>query len=121
MPVAHGEGRFLSQDPGTRSAVESGGLCALRYALPGGGSAEGSEWDPNGGVGLAAAVCSEQGNALALMPHPERASRLRQVPEGLPGEWGERRRGARTAAGLAEAGPGQDLFDAFVRAAEQFS
>jgi phosphoribosylformylglycinamidine (FGAM) synthase-like amidotransferase family enzyme len=50
---------------------------------------------------------NEQGNVLGLMPHPERALRLRHVPPALAGAWGERRR----APFDPEApGPGWGLF-----------
>ncbi len=117
VPVAHGEGRFTSLDPEVIAGIETGSLCPLRYVDPEGKLASGGPWDPNGAVGSAAAVCNERGNAVALMPHPERAAWLRQVPEGAPGEWGARRRSARTAAALEAPGPGQALFDAFVHAA----
>lgn len=117
VPVAHGEGRFVSIDPEVTEGIKTGALCPLRYVDPEGKLAEGGPWDPNGAVGSAAAVCSERGNAVALMPHPERAAWLRQVPEGVAGEWGNRRRAARTAANLESPGPGQAIFDAFVHAA----
>ncbi|HVP40275.1 MAG TPA: phosphoribosylformylglycinamidine synthase subunit PurQ [Candidatus Saccharimonadales bacterium] len=119
VPVAHAEGRFVSRDPAVRAELESGRLGAARYVQPDGAPAAGSPWDPNGSLGAAAGVGSERGNVLAFMPHPERAAWLRQVPEGLPGEWGERRRGARTAAELMSPGPGQALLDAFVHAARE--
>ncbi len=62
-------------------------------------------------------MTNEAGNVLALMPHPERAQVLAQVPESLPGLWGERRREAAGAADRLEAdGPGMLLFRALARA-----
>ena len=119
VPVAHGEGRFTTRDPRLLGEIEAGPLRALRYVAPDGGPAEGTAFDPNGSVGCAAAACSEGGNVLALMPHPERAAWLRQVPEGTAGEWGERRRAAGQAGALEAPGPGQALFDAFVAAAAE--
>ena len=117
IPVAHGEGRFTCEDPQVSSQLTGGAWTAARYVDPQGKPATGGPWDPNGALGAAAAVCSARGNVLALMPHPERSAWLRQVPEGTAGEWGERRRAARTARELEAPGPGQAIFDLFVAAA----
>jgi phosphoribosylformylglycinamidine (FGAM) synthase-like amidotransferase family enzyme len=51
------------------------------------------------------------GNVLAFMPHPERAARLRNVPDTLPGPWGERRRDAFRRRDLLDGpGPGFKIF-----------
>jgi hypothetical protein len=67
---------------------------------------------PSGSRGLSNAA----GNVLALMPHPDRALRLAQVPDWLPGPWGDRRRAARTQAELEADGPGMRLFRALAGA-----
>jgi phosphoribosylformylglycinamidine (FGAM) synthase-like amidotransferase family enzyme len=72
--------------------------------------------NPNGSLHDAAAVSDAGGNVVAMMPHPERAAWLYQVPETLAGIWGERRRRA-TGAELLGAGPGLVLYEEFVRAA----
>ena len=67
--------------------------------------------NPNGSVDNIAGVCNPAGNVLAMMPHPERASWLRQVPEDLDGPWGRRRRAASGKAERMEAeGPGRRCF-----------
>ena len=56
------------------------------------------------------------GNVLAIMPHPERAAWLRQVPEDSAGPWGERRRGSTGSfTALEGAGPGRFLFESLAR------
>jgi len=71
------------------------------------------EINPNGAVENIAALCDPGGNVLAVMPHPERSSFLRQVPTDLGGVWSERRRAAYgDADALAEAGPGLRVFEA---------
>ena len=56
IPVKHGDGRYLPpQELDPRQVV-------LRYVD-----------NPNGSVDDIAAVCSENGNVLGLMPHPEHA------------------------------------------------
>ena len=59
-------------------------------------------------------LCNPEGNVLALMPHPERAAWLRQVPGGMQGIWSERRVAARGQwAMMEEEGPGRMFFQAF--------
>ena len=57
-----GEGAYMA-DAGTLAALESGGQVVARYA---GGN-------PNGSAGDIAGVCSDAGNVVGLMPHPEHA------------------------------------------------
>ena len=37
--------------------------------------------NPNGSLIGIAGICNKKGNVLAMMPHPERAAWMRQVPE----------------------------------------
>jgi phosphoribosylformylglycinamidine synthase len=63
MVAAHGEGRFTGA-PAYFDDLEERGRIVLRYA----GKAH------NGAMHRAAGICNDQGNVLALMPHPERAA-----------------------------------------------
>jgi phosphoribosylformylglycinamidine synthase I len=63
MAMAHGEGRFTG-DRRTFEELERQGRIIFRYV---GGA-------PNGSLCDAAGVCNEEGNILALMPHPERVA-----------------------------------------------
>jgi len=92
MPMAHGEGRFLVAP--AEQEKEFGRHIALAYADAAGAPARGFPENPNGSLLGAAGVTNDRGNVLALMPHPERAQLLAQVPEDLPGPWGKARRGA---------------------------
>ncbi len=77
-PVAHGEGRFVSDD---LAALEANDQIAFRYANDGGGSARGAyPANPNGSAGDVAGVCDESGLVLGLMPHPEDHVLSRQDP-----------------------------------------
>ncbi|MDQ2818285.1 MAG: phosphoribosylformylglycinamidine synthase I [Candidatus Eremiobacteraeota bacterium] len=63
MVMAHAEGRFRAE-PEVFDRLEREGRIVLRYAGE----------TPNGSMHGAAGVCNAEGNVLALMPHPERAS-----------------------------------------------
>ena len=77
-PVAHGEGRFVTDDLG---ALEDSGQIAFRY-----GSASGSyagevyPANPNGSAGDIAGVTDPTGLILGMMPHPEDHIMERQDP-----------------------------------------
>jgi phosphoribosylformylglycinamidine synthase len=71
LPVAHGEGKFLTKTPEDLAALEQAGLVPLTYVGADGGAAAYPE-NPNGSPGGAAAVCDETGRVMGLMPHPER-------------------------------------------------
>jgi len=111
IPLAHGQGRFLTRDPERFRRWRESGQVPLRYVTPDGDAPQGFPWNPNGSMFDAAGVTNPAGNVLAFMPHPERASWLRQVPESTPGMWGERRReAARDREAMDGSGPGAKVF-----------
>jgi phosphoribosylformylglycinamidine synthase I len=116
LPLAHGEGRFITADPDVRARIESQGLVLFRYVDAAGRPASRYPDDPNGSMFQAAGITNVAGNVLAFMPHPERGSWLRMVPQDWPGPWGERRR---AAIGKFEAlegpGPGRFLFTSLAK------
>ncbi|AOH35275.1 phosphoribosylformylglycinamidine synthase [Luteimonas sp. JM171] len=69
--VSHGEGRaeFASE------ADRAGATVALRYVAGDGGPALAYPDDPNGSIDAIAGLCSADGRATILMPHPERTLR----------------------------------------------
>ncbi|MDD9953556.1 MAG: phosphoribosylformylglycinamidine synthase I [Candidatus Woesearchaeota archaeon] len=75
IPVAHGEGRFTTNTP----AVLDGKI-TLQYCDDQGNVNEAFPITPNGSMQAIAGIANEQGNVLAMMPHPERSSWMRQVP-----------------------------------------
>ena len=79
VPVAHGEGRFVTHDQATLQALRAAGQVALRYVAAGGGTA-GYPANPNGSDDAIAGVCNAAGNVLGLMPHPEDAILPHQHP-----------------------------------------
>jgi phosphoribosylformylglycinamidine synthase subunit PurL len=108
VPIAHAEGRFTHADPAVFATLAAEGYLAFRYA--GADGAASGPANPNGSLEACAALTNSGGNVLAMMPHPERAAWLFQVPEDLNHPWGRRRR---EAAGdfekLSAGGPGQAL------------
>jgi phosphoribosylformylglycinamidine synthase I len=121
LPVAHGEGRFISNDPELMPALLQEGQIPLRYVTPGGEVADTPPHCPNASVLGAAALSNEEGNVLAMMPHPERASWLHQVPDHIAGEWGERKVALLDGdvTDLFLPGPGARVFEAFCLAAAE--
>lgn len=61
LPIAHGEGRFLTSSAEVVRTLEQNGQIALRY----GG-------EVNGSVDRVAGICDPTGRIFGLMPHPER-------------------------------------------------
>jgi phosphoribosylformylglycinamidine synthase len=107
VPIAHAEGRFVFRQEDLNRAS---GLVALTYCDAEGAEAEGWPHNPNGSMLNAAALMNTRGNVLAMMPHPERAYDLWQVPSSLPGSWGEARRAAAPGELGAGPGPGEIIF-----------
>jgi len=116
MPVGHGEGRFVG-DEDLFETLRHQGQVALQYVDAHGSPAQGFPDNPNASLANAAALSDPSGRVLAMMPHPERASWLYQVPESLPGTWGDQRRAVRDFSKLSSKGPGQVLYDCFVKVA----
>lgn len=61
LPIAHGEGRFVTKSREVLEGLESRGQVALRYAD-----------DVNGSENRIAGICDPTGRIFGLMPHPER-------------------------------------------------
>ena len=115
IPLAHAEGRFVTSDDAVRSRLEAGAGVACIYADTGGQRAQGFPANPNGSIFAAAALTNPGGNAMAIMPHPERAAWMHQLPRQAGGEWG-RRREALGGADVFGAGPGRGFFTSLARA-----
>jgi phosphoribosylformylglycinamidine synthase len=70
VPVKHGEGQYVG-DRDTLRALGEEGRVVFRYCSARGEL--GDAWNPNGSADHIAGVCSERGNVVGLMPHPEHA------------------------------------------------
>ncbi|MBN1156349.1 phosphoribosylformylglycinamidine synthase I [Candidatus Woesearchaeota archaeon] len=80
IPIAHGEGRFKTADRGLLDELKKNDQIILRYCDENGEIVYDFPVNPNGSMFNTAAVCNKNGNVMAMMPHPERANWLRQVP-----------------------------------------
>jgi phosphoribosylformylglycinamidine synthase len=71
LPVAHAEGKFVTDTGRTLKSIIDGGQAVVRYVHP-----EGAKpvypWNPNGSEHDIAGICDPTGRIFGLMPHPER-------------------------------------------------
>ena len=70
LPIAHGEGKFVTRDQAALEKIRSGGQVAVRY--------DGD--NPNGSIDDIAGICDPTGRIFALMPHPEQFVDVTQHP-----------------------------------------
>ncbi len=73
IPIAHGEGNYYCDDA-TLQQLKQENRIVFRYATD----------NPNGSVDDIAGICSENGNILGMMPHPERA--IKQILGSVDGK-----------------------------------
>jgi phosphoribosylformylglycinamidine synthase len=110
LPIAHAEGRFLTTKD-TLDKMIRGGQVVLRYCRVEGKVEHTFPVNPNGSMFNLAAVSNPKGNVLAIMPHPERASFVRQIPDGLGDRWANLKLKAKGNHKRMEAfGPGSGIF-----------
>lgn len=81
IPIAHGEGRFVTNDKELVDKLIKNKQVIFRYSAKDGKIDESFPTNPNGAVDNIAAICNKKGNVMAIMPHPERASFIRQLPD----------------------------------------
>jgi phosphoribosylformylglycinamidine synthase subunit PurQ / glutaminase len=83
IPVAHFEGRFVTNDKQVEDSLLANQQIAFRYCTCEGEIEKEFPVNPNGSLLNIAGLYNPSGNVLALMPHPERAAWLRQIPGDL--------------------------------------
>jgi phosphoribosylformylglycinamidine synthase subunit PurQ / glutaminase len=81
MPIAHGEGRFVTRDKTLIKSLIQNRQIIFRYSTPSGRIDGSFPTNPNGATYNIAGICNKKGNVLAMMPHPERSSFVRQLPD----------------------------------------
>jgi len=115
VPLAHAEGRFVTGSDAVDGRLAAGEAVAIIYSAADGGRADGFPDNPNGSSYSIAGLCNPAGNALAMMPHPERAAWLHQVPLRVGGRWARVRADA-TRESLFGPGPGLAIFESLKKA-----
>ncbi|MDD5409405.1 MAG: phosphoribosylformylglycinamidine synthase I [Candidatus Omnitrophica bacterium] len=71
LPVAHGEGKFVTEDKQVLSRLKKNGQIVFEYC-DAKGKLSGYPDNPNGSIKNIAGITDETGRILGLMPHPER-------------------------------------------------
>ncbi len=80
LPVAHGEGKFVTRDAAALDALREGGQVVIRY-VDASGQPGPYPINPNGSIDDVAGICDPTGRIFALMPHPERFAEPTQHPK----------------------------------------
>lgn len=111
LPSRHGEGKLLFQDEATRQTIADKHLVPVRYAGANGLPTEVWPANPNGSPDGAAGLCDATGRIFGLMPHPDAFLDAENHPD-----WIRRRDAGERGFGMDEAGMGQAIFNAGVRA-----
>ncbi len=109
-PVAHGEGKFIA-DKKTLAALKKKGHVALRYMKGETATYQDLPSNPNGALEDIAGVLSHDGRVFGLMPHPDRALFMTNLPHWQLLKEKARRMGEP----LPEEGPGLQIFRNGVR------
>lgn len=79
LPVAHGEGKFVTKDKAVLESLRKNGQIAFQYCDTE-SSLAGYPDNPNGSIDNIAGICDGTGRILGLMPHPERHIVVSQHP-----------------------------------------
>ncbi|MBC7289698.1 MAG: phosphoribosylformylglycinamidine synthase I [Armatimonadetes bacterium] len=111
IPIAHGEGRYTTRLDWLLDKLWENQQIVFQYCDVNGNVIDDPEINPNGAMANIAGLCNPDGNVLAMMPHPERASFVRQLPSELEGPWGRARLEAiGDLAAMIKPGPGLAVF-----------
>ncbi|MEK7137837.1 MAG: phosphoribosylformylglycinamidine synthase subunit PurQ, partial [Patescibacteria group bacterium] len=68
IPMAHGEGRFVTKDPELIATLEANDQVAFRYCDEDGDVSDDASVTLNGSTNAIAGICNPGGNVVALMP-----------------------------------------------------
>jgi len=72
IPIAHAEGRFMMSDK-LLTQLQMNDSTIFKYCTENGDILPDFPVNPNGSMDNLAAVCNNEGNVMAMMPHPERS------------------------------------------------
>lgn len=92
MPIAHGEGRFYAE-PDVLNRLKAEGQIALKYIDGIVCGYLGLPANPNGSLEDIAGITDPSGRILGMMPHPERAIDMTQLPQWTQTRESYQRRG----------------------------
>jgi len=81
LPIAHGEGRFTTKDKSLIKKLNK--QITFQFCDDKGKVVDKYPINPNGAMHNIAAISNKEGNVMAIMPHPERASFNWQVPDSI--------------------------------------
>lgn len=105
LPIAHGEGRFVTRDKDVIEELKSRNQLAFSYCDVGGKISGDTRVTPNGSMFSAAGICNPAGNVVALMPHPERTLNGKPYFDSLRTWIVEKGRGLRAKRDAADSAP----------------
>ncbi|MBN1913677.1 MAG: phosphoribosylformylglycinamidine synthase subunit PurQ, partial [Candidatus Omnitrophica bacterium] len=83
LPVAHGEGKFITENKAVLKRLKKNRQVVFQYCKKD-GRLSGYPDNPNGSVEDIAGICDNTGRVLGLMPHPERHVSFFQYPRQDP-------------------------------------
>ena len=106
LPIAHGEGKFYT-DERTLKGLNAQNKIAVRYVKGEVDNYQDLSANPNGALEDIAGVLSHDGRVFGIMPHPERALFVTQLPQFSYLKEKSRREGVK----LQKCGPGFQIFN----------
>ena len=80
LPVAHGEGKFITPDKETLNKIIANDQVVFRYCDAKGKPTHRYPLNPNGAMDNIAAICDTTGRIMGMMPHPERFQDITNHP-----------------------------------------
>jgi phosphoribosylformylglycinamidine synthase len=84
IPINHGEGRFILSAETEKNLAS---FSTFQYCTKDGDIIDKFPTNPNGSSHNLAGLCNAKGNVLAIMPHPERGTFIKQIPTWLQSSW----------------------------------
>lgn len=111
LPVRHGEGKMVIDDPKVKRKIVEQQLNCLSYCTKDGSITDVYPHNPNGSALNCAGLCSPSGQVFGLMPHPEAYLSLYNHPN-----WGQMKRNNPDAS---EQGEGLLIFKNIVQHIKQ--